>query len=61
MAARPDPFPSGILPVGMTARQHDSASEELADSISIPTLVRAVVPWIPEVFSLASGEERQSE
>ena len=41
MAARPDPFPSGILPVGMTARQPDSASEELADSISIPTLVRA--------------------
>ena len=36
MAARPDPFPSGILPVGM-----NSASEELADSISIPTLVRA--------------------
>ena len=24
MAARPDPFPSGILPVGMTARVNSS-------------------------------------
>ena len=37
MAARPEPFPSGILLVGMTAR----VSEELGDSISVPTLVKA--------------------
>ena len=36
MAARPDPFSKWYPSVG-----HDSASEELADSISIPTLVRA--------------------
>ena len=65
MAARPDPFPSGILPVGMTARVKSSRTRfqflRLKELAKLNDVMSSSSPNTPLVLTSGVVEQLQSK
>ena len=60
MAARPDPFPSGILPVGMTARVRSSRTR-FQFLATLNNVMSSSSPNTPLVLTSGVVEQLQSK